>query len=146
MSIFQGGHTKLDRVLARNQDAQRKNLYFVNWECRRSNIKKCAPKLSFLNEKINIRKIQMVLEIENWLWKSFFRQFWAVWCCVYSQNTLAECHFLISFLLRIDLWLLPLIKSRPLCRIGHFLLEFSKKSAMKSTMELACSEFALSIV
>ena len=83
-----------------NQDAQRKKLYFVNWECRPSNIKKCAPKLSFLNEKINIRKIQMVLEIENWLWKSFFRQFLAVWCYVHSQNTLAESHFLISFLLR----------------------------------------------
>ena len=33
------------------------------------NNKKCAPKLIFFNEK-KLRKIQIIFDIENWLWKS----------------------------------------------------------------------------
>ena len=35
--------------------------------------KKCTPKLIFLNEKK--RKIQMVFDVENWLWKSYLAFF-----------------------------------------------------------------------
>ena len=33
------------------------------------NNKKCAPTLIFFNEK-KLRKIQIIFDIENWLWKS----------------------------------------------------------------------------
>ena len=37
------------------------------------NNKKCAPNLIFFNEK-KMRKIQIIFDIENWLWKSNFGQ------------------------------------------------------------------------
>ena len=36
---------------------------------------KCAPKFVFFNEKI-IRKIRMIFDFKNWLWKSNFHTFW----------------------------------------------------------------------
>ena len=39
------------------------------------NNKKYAPKFIFFNEK-KIRKIPMIFDIENWLWKSNFGTFW----------------------------------------------------------------------
>ena len=47
--------------------------WFKNWFYVRN--KKCAPKLVFFNEKKN-RKIRMIFDIENWLWKSNFGTFW----------------------------------------------------------------------
>ena len=40
-------------------------------------IKKCAPKLVLFNEK-KLRKIPMIFDVENWLWKSNFGTFWHV--------------------------------------------------------------------
>ena len=37
--------------------------------------KRCVPKLIFFNEK-KIRKIRMIFDIENWLWKSDLGTFW----------------------------------------------------------------------
>ena len=39
------------------------------------NNKKCAPKLIFLSEN-KLRKIRIIFDIENWLWKSNFGTFW----------------------------------------------------------------------
>ena len=39
------------------------------------NNKKCAPKLILFNEK-KIGKIRIIFDIENWLWKSKFCNFW----------------------------------------------------------------------
>ena len=33
------------------------------------NNKRCAPKLIFFNEKKILRKIRIIFDIENWLWK-----------------------------------------------------------------------------
>jgi len=38
--------------------------------------KKCAPQLLFLIEKNNQKKIRMILDSENYLWKSDFGTFW----------------------------------------------------------------------
>ena len=38
--------------------------------------KKCAPKLVFFIEKKKFRKIGMIFDIENSLWKSDFDTFW----------------------------------------------------------------------
>ena len=37
--------------------------------------KKCGPELVFFNEK-KWRKIRMIFDLENWLWKSNFGTFW----------------------------------------------------------------------
>ena len=37
--------------------------------------KKCSPKFIFLDKK-KLRKIRMIFDIENWLWKSDFGLFW----------------------------------------------------------------------
>jgi hypothetical protein len=39
------------------------------------NNKKCAPKWVFFNEK-TLRKIRMIFDIKNGLWKSNFGTFW----------------------------------------------------------------------
>ena len=39
------------------------------------NNKRCTPKIKFFNEK-KFRKIWIIFEIENWLWKSEFCHFW----------------------------------------------------------------------
>ena len=39
-------------------------------------IKKRAPKIVLFNEKKRLRKIRMIFDIENWLWKSEFGLFW----------------------------------------------------------------------
>ena len=39
------------------------------------NNKKCGPKIKFFNEK-KFRKIRIIFDIENWLWKSEFCHFW----------------------------------------------------------------------
>ena len=79
MWSFQVGGTKLESFLHKNQYTQRKLLSFKLWInvelSKNVNTKKCAPKLVFFNEK-KMRKIQMIFEIGNWLWKSNFGTFW----------------------------------------------------------------------
>ena len=52
------------------------------------NNKKHAPKLIFFNEKKKLRKIRIIFDIENWLWKSEignFRSLDLEWVLIYQN-------------------------------------------------------------
>ena len=71
--------------------------------------KKCAPKLIFFNKNF-FRKMQMIFDIENWLWISDFGTFWQLFSAValQSHGFWSTCHrigpltpttFLLNFLI-----------------------------------------------
>ena len=91
---FQERYTKLERFLAKNQHTQRKLMNFQNWSSgelskighhfrkkwfkngsyQKMSITKIVLLNSYFSMKKRIRKIPMIFEIENWLWK--FGTFW----------------------------------------------------------------------
>ena len=54
--------------------------------------KNCAPKLIFVNEK-KLRKIQIIFDVENWLWKSNFGTFLHLPILVNLQNWMISFDF-----------------------------------------------------
>ena len=58
------------------------------------NNKKCAPKFIFFNEK-KFRKIQMIFDIENWLWMWNFGTFWQL---AINQNSIISFGYYILIL------------------------------------------------
>ena len=46
----------------------------VHW-FQKTTVMKHSPKLMFLNKKIFSKRIQMILDIKNWLWKSYLGTF-----------------------------------------------------------------------
>ena len=82
------------------------------------NNKKCAPKLVFFNEKM--RKIQMIFDIENWLWKSNFGTFWQLAINPKLNNFLWVCWFLSK---NLSNFVSPIWKlQNPYCHTLHVLL------------------------
>ena len=69
------------------------------------NRKKCAPKL-IVNEN-KLRNMQMVFDVEHWLWKSKFHDFWNHYCyCAMSTWTISKNYFAkFNFLETINLML-----------------------------------------
>ena len=80
--------------------------------------KKCAPKLVFFNEK-KLRKIQMIFDIENWLWKSNFGTFWHLPHYTNSQNS-------IIFFWYVDFY--PLLKNSTTRITILDMIQFANKS------------------
>ena len=80
MSSFQVGDTKFERFLPKNQHIQRKLLnlvikWFKNWCYQIMSITKNVP-LNLYSSIKKLRKIRMIFDAENWLWKSNFGTVW----------------------------------------------------------------------
>ena len=93
------------------------------------NNKRCAPKIEFFKEK-KFRKIRIIFDIENWLWKSEIRIFQpppAKRILICQKNffygkvlfsTQLSCHLMRKLLKKS--WMVSSVQSRTDIRLTHF--------------------------
>ena len=62
--------------VVKNCTSFQKIKWFKNWSFQKMSITKSVPLKSYSSMKIFFRKIWIIFDIENWLWKSEFCHFW----------------------------------------------------------------------